>query len=189
MGLLTTMPTVLISGGRRGVLVSKELFKILIRSPKSFQVAVVCGKNIELKTDLEKISSPPRHPVKIFSFIENQDVLMSAVNVLVSKPGGPTIAEAVAKKLPVVLIDAHPGHEQANIEYLVRHNIVAYGRIAREAAFLVEKALTANTTKQATINFEKLIHPPGAHNIVEAIDLIAPPPKNPPIKSYLEEEN
>src|SRR5690606_12068636 len=102
LGLLTTMPTVLISSGGRARDAVKHLFVNFLRSPKTYQIAVVCGRNEELKKELEKIAAPARHPVKIFGYINNMEVVMSAADVMVGKTGGPTMCEAAIKKLPII---------------------------------------------------------------------------------------
>lgn len=183
-GLLTSMPVVLMSGGRRGLIASKEIFLRLLRSPKSFQVVVVAGKNEELKAELEKISAPARHPVKILGFVDNQDLLMDAASLIISKPGGPTIAEAVSKRLPVIITDAHPGHEEANKDYLVRQGVAGYGRIPREVVYLVEQALEGKQINQQEQAFRLLIEPKNRKTVVEALKLIRPEPKGLTIKNY-----
>ena len=43
---------------------------------------------------------------------------MRAADLLVTKPGGITCAEALALGLPLLLIDPLPGHEEENAAYL-----------------------------------------------------------------------
>lgn len=169
-GLLTTMPTVLVTSGGRSRNSIKEIFLQLLRSPMSFQIAVVCGKNAELKKELEKVSAPNRHPVRIFGYIDNLEVLMSASSVLVGKTGGPTMAEAVVKNLPMVLTDVRPGHEFANLEYLLQNEIVQYGRIPREVVFLVEEILAKKYKYNNQSAFEKIIRPSGSVDVVWALE-------------------
>lgn len=175
-GLLTSMPTVLVSGGSRGLLNAREVLLALARTPRSFQIVVVCGKNENLKKELEKISSPHRHPIKILGFVSNQDVLMSAADLLIGKVGGPTIAEAVAKRLPIILTSPHPGHEMANLEFLVKHGIVAFGRIPREVAFLTEQILDGRQKFNKERSFVQLISPKNRISVLEMVARIAPPP-------------
>lgn len=167
--LLTTMPVVLLTSGGRVRASTKELFLRLLRSPKTFQVVVVCGHNIRLWHELEKISAPNHHPVKIFGFIENMELLMSASDVLVGKTGGPTMAEAVVKKLPIVITDVNPGHEFINLEYLLKNNIVEHGRFVGEAVFLVEQILAGKIKKDLDQAYNKIIRPPNSVNVVEAL--------------------
>ncbi|MBI4049760.1 MAG: hypothetical protein HY395_03035 [Candidatus Doudnabacteria bacterium] len=184
LGLLISMPVVLVTSGGNVRSSVKEIFLQLLRSPKNFQIAVVCGNNQALKQDLEKISSPDRHPVKLFGYIENMDVIMSAADVLVGKTGGPTMAEAVVKNLPMVLTDVRPGHELANLDYLVRHSIVQYARIPREAVFLVEEILANPARYQNQSALKKIVSPPGATDITTALQRLDPINQQLSVKNY-----
>jgi processive 1,2-diacylglycerol beta-glucosyltransferase len=175
-GLLTTMPTVLLTSGGRARNAVKEVYLRLLRSPKTFQVAVVAGRNEELKKELEMISAPVHHPVKIFGYVNNMDVLMSAARVMIGKTGGPTMAEAVAKKLPMVLTDVRPGHEYKNLEYLVRNGIADYGRIPREAVFLVEEILDGRIKRSWPNCHEKILKPNNSITVSQAVLKALPDP-------------
>ncbi len=170
LGLLKSMPLVLIGGAGKTRSVMREVFRQLIRSPKSFQVAVLCGKNRELQTELAQLSAPDRHPVKILGFIENMDVWMAAANVLVYKTGGPSMAEAVVKKLPIVFVDIRPGHELHNLNYLVAHGIGQYGRTPREAQYLVEEILGGKLKFDHEQGMNAIVKPAGQIRLIDAID-------------------
>jgi processive 1,2-diacylglycerol beta-glucosyltransferase len=180
LGLLTTMPTVMISSGGRARDAVKDLYVNFLRSPKSYQIAVVCGHNEALKKELESISAPDRHPVKIFGYINNMEVVMSAASVMVGKTGGPTMCEAVVKKLPIILTDVRPGHEWENLEYLMKFKIADYARIPREAVFLAEQVLDGKIKRNWPEIEAKVIKPPGSLTIIEALDSIKP--ETPPIE-------
>ena len=45
--------------------------------------------------------------------------MMDAADILVSKPGGLTVSEALAKKLPMVVVNPIAGHEERNLEFLL----------------------------------------------------------------------
>lgn len=186
LGLLTTLPVVLVTSGGRVRDSVKEIFLQLLRSPKDYQIMVICGSNQMLKLELEKVSAPSRHPVKIFGFMENMDVAMSAADVLVGKTGGPTMAEAVAKNLPMILTDVRPGHEMANLEYLLKNNIAQYARIPREAVFLVEEILAKRAKYQNRSAFEKIIKPPGSVDLLAAIERVHPAKEQLNVKNYQE---
>lgn len=186
LGLLTSMPVVLLTSGARVRHQTIEIFLKLLRSPISFQIAVICGLNEELKNELKKISSPSNHPVKIFGYVENMEKLMSASDVLLGKPGGPTTGEAIIKKLPMVLTDARPGHEALNLEYLMSNNIVQYGRIPREAVFLVEQILDGKLKTNWESAYEKLLKSKNGTNLVEALGKIMPESEGLTVKNYQE---
>ncbi len=174
LGLLTTMPTVLVFNGARPRMEIKELFLRLLRSTKSFQIVVVCALNEELKKALEEISPPAPHPVKILGYAHNMDVLMTAASVMIGKTGGPTMGEAILKQLPIILIDVRAGHEQVNLEYLLRNDIAQYARNPAEATFFVEQILNGQAKPDWTKANRKLIKPEGWVSIVQAIDRIRP---------------
>lgn len=174
LGLLQFMPVVLMTSGARTRAATKEIFLKLLRSPKSFQVLVVCGQNPELKLELETISGPGNHPVKIYGFVDNMELLMSAADVLVGKTGGPTMAEAVIKKLPMVITDAKPGHEVINLDFLLKHGIVDHGRIPREVVFLVEQILDGRIRRDWDKCFKTIVKPEGVIGIDEALNAIKP---------------
>lgn len=184
IGLLTTMPTVLVTSGGRARSAIKDVFLKLLRSNKTYQIAVVCGRNAELKEELEKISAPARHPVKILGYINNMEVLMSASDVMVGKTGGPTMCEAVMKKLPMVITDVRPGHEWVNLEYLRKNQIVDYARVPREAAFLAEEILDGKIKRNWGKIYSKIIKPPGAKTIIEAIKPLIPEKDTVLVKHY-----
>lgn len=184
LGLLTTMPVVMISSGGRARDAVKGLFVNFLRSPKTYQIAVVCGRNEQLKKELEMIGAPARHPVKIFGYINNMETLMSAANVMVGKTGGPTMCEAVVKRLPIVLTDVRPGHEWANLEYLLKNRIADYARIPREAVFLAEQVLDGKAQRNWAEIDAKLIKPPGGMSVLEAIEKQLPSPAPIPVKNY-----
>jgi processive 1,2-diacylglycerol beta-glucosyltransferase len=173
-GLMLTMPVVLLFNGARPRMAVRDLFLRLLRSPKSFQILVVCALNQELKDELEIISPPAPHPVKILGYANNVDVLMSASDVLIGKTGGPTMGEAILKKLPIILTDINPGHEQINLEYLIRNGIAQYARNPAEATFFTEQILDGKLHKDWKRATSKLIHPTEAVSVPEAIDRIRP---------------
>ncbi len=184
IGLLQSMPMVLMTNGAQTRESSKDVFLKLLRSQKTFQVVVVCGRNDELKKEFEAISAPSNHPVKIFGFVDNMEVLMSAADVMVGKTGGPTMGEAVIKKLPMVITDIRPGHEQINLDYLLSNGLVRYGRISREVVYLVEQMLEGKIKMDHQKNFETIIQPKGAILVVDALDRVNPEPNKIKVKNY-----
>jgi processive 1,2-diacylglycerol beta-glucosyltransferase len=174
MGLLTTMPKVFLFSGGRPRMNNVEIFLQLMRSPKSFQIVAVCGKNEELKAELEKISAPSIHPTKIYGYSDQIDIIMSASDVMVGKTGGPSMGEAVLKKLPIVLTDIQPGHEEENLRFLLRNDVVVYGRIPREVVFLVEEFLDGKKRINWEHANETIIKPRGTVGVVEALIAIKP---------------
>jgi len=184
--VLTSMPMVLVTSGAQARLRIKDTLLKLLKSPVSFQVVVVCGRNEEMKKELSKITGPSNHPLKVLGYVINMDVLMSAASVLVGKTGGPTIIEAMVKDLPVVITDVSPGHELINLEYLKQKGLVEYGRIPREVVFLVEEILQKRNRRNWHQAFQNTLYPVNALTIDQALAKIRPEQPNLKVKNYQE---
>lgn len=84
---------------------------------KDDRLVIVCGSNKQLYRDLELITSEDERIV-LYGFTDNMCTLMDAADILVTKAGGLSTTEAVAKRLPIIYIDAVPGCESRNIEFM-----------------------------------------------------------------------
>lgn len=90
------------------------------------QLVVVCGKNAELRCQVERLAT--RMPLKALGFVDDVADLMRVADVLVTKAGGLTLAEAFCCGVPVVIHDVLPGQETGNLEYVLQHGAVEYAR-------------------------------------------------------------
>jgi len=90
-------------------------------SPRKFTLLVVCGRNERAQSILSRAPFPDNIDPHIFGFVKNVHELMSASDLLVSKSGGLTSAEAMAKSLPMIVIDPIPGQETRNADLIVEH--------------------------------------------------------------------
>lgn len=115
------MPTVLIMGGSMGHGDVVTAIEKLDQLPLDFQMIVVCGSNEKLKARLDEMN--PAKRLTVLGFANNVDVLMSAADLIVTKPGGLTVSESIAKSLPMVLIDPIPGQEDRNMDFLTNHGM------------------------------------------------------------------
>jgi processive 1,2-diacylglycerol beta-glucosyltransferase len=116
------MPTVLVMGGGHG-LIGKQFKSVLQSDDLAVQVqfVFVCGRNEKLKQQLEEElgGEKTRHRVKVTGFVDHVHELMALSDLIVTKPGGLTISEALALELPMMLYKPIPGQEQENAAYLV----------------------------------------------------------------------
>jgi processive 1,2-diacylglycerol beta-glucosyltransferase len=76
---------------------------------------VVCGNNHRLYNRLRQKNYKS---VSLFGFTKDIAKLMSQVDVVITKPGGLGIAEALAMDLPLVFISGIPGQESENARIL-----------------------------------------------------------------------
>ena len=51
---------------------------------------------------------------------------MSIVDIVITKPGGITVSESLANKLPIIAINPIPGQEEENAEFLEENNLAVW---------------------------------------------------------------
>ena len=84
-------------------------------------VAVMCGKNQELKSKLDKLNLKNVLPL---GFYENPTELYQTAELLVTKPGGLTISEALQSGIKILVTHTLPGQEEPNYEYLLERKLI-----------------------------------------------------------------
>ena len=125
LGLDTEKLTLLIMGGGCGIGNIKNIFEILQKSPLDFQAIICTGKNSKLKNQIENINKKYDKKTIVLGFTNEVSKLMSISDILITKPGGLTIAEALIKKIPIIISSAIPGQEERNSDYLLNNGLAA----------------------------------------------------------------
>ncbi len=114
-------PIVLQLAGGHGVGPVEELFRALLTVEEPLQVVMVSGRNEALCKRLQGLATPPRHRVKVLGFTTEIDELMAAADLMVTKPGGLSTSEALARDCVMVIVNAIPGQETRNSDYLLEN--------------------------------------------------------------------
>ena len=70
----------------------------------------------------------------VLGFVKNIDEIMKMCDVIITKPGGISITEAMACRLPIVIREYLPGQEERNTEFLLNNNLGIY--TAEDSSFL-----------------------------------------------------
>ncbi|CAM9742715.1 unnamed protein product, partial [Chrysoparadoxa australica] len=145
LGLKTGIKTALIVGGGDGVGKITEIATAtaarLGADMEESQVVVVCGKNEATKAALDAHVWPANVHAKVLGFTKEMDKLMGASDLIVTKAGPGTIAEASIRGLPIILSSYLPGQEKGNVPYVVKGGFGAFERRPRKIAKLVSKYL------------------------------------------------
>ncbi len=110
----------------------------LAKARLPIHLLVVCGRNEPLRQKLEELSSALPTPMTVLGFTNKIPEYFRAVDLLVTKAGPGSLAEANAAKLPVVVYDYVPGQERGNVDF-VRHN--GLGAVALHGAAEVVQAV------------------------------------------------
>jgi len=121
LGLDPNKRTVLLMSGSMGYGNIKQTVLTLDRLPIDFQLITVCGNNTEAKAGIDAMKTRKR--VLNLGFVDNVEKLMDASDCIISKPGGLTTSEALAKGLPMIIVDPIPGQEDRNTEFLTNNGV------------------------------------------------------------------
>jgi len=116
-GLDLAKPILLIMGGGSGFGRIREILWSLDILPYPCQLVVISGTNHALLKWLE--IQRFRQRVVSIGYTKEIAKLMDVATLLVSKPGGLTTSEALAKHLPLVMVNPIPGQEAYNARYLL----------------------------------------------------------------------
>jgi len=95
-----------------------EILAALSRTGLPLDVTVVTGRNRDLLTDLESTVFGETLSLRILGFVDNLEVLMSGASLLITKPGGLTVSEALCAAIPMILVNPIPKQETNNSAYL-----------------------------------------------------------------------
>ena len=118
LGLDPGVFTILIMGGGQGLGPIKKIVKSLEKTSSPVQEIIVTGTNKKIYKSLKHKLQDSTKKIKLLGYVNNVNELMSASDIIITKPGGITTAEALTKKLPIIIIKPIPGQEANNTAYL-----------------------------------------------------------------------
>lgn len=151
--------TVLIGSGGTGTGPVEGLVSTLQKIRRPIQILAVTGMNAHLFQRLEEHRHRISHPMKIYGFIENMEELMDVSDVIITKPGGLTCAEALTKGLPLILVSPIPGQETRNARYLERQGVAILieriGQIPQMIQQLQENPEKRRLMKERAVRFSR----------------------------------
>ena len=134
-------------------------------------------------------------PTRIYGFTPEIPLLMNAADVLISKAGPTTVAEALARELPTILSGFIPTQEEANVEYMLQAGAGVLAEqpdriVSTLRAWLDDDGSTLERMSQAA---RAAARPRAAFDAAEAIHTVArsrpvimQPPRREPLLVALE---
>ncbi len=171
LGLDPGLPTLLFMAGSFGVSNIIGLYRNLEAAHPHAQAIVITGRNQKLYDAFEKeLKAGSSLPTRLIFFTDEVEKYMHASDLLVTKPGGLTVSEALACGLPMAVFDAIPGQEEDNAEFLATHNMCVRLKkdqdFAREIASLLRETQRLQAMRESCESFDK------SQSIPNLLDLI-----------------
>jgi 1,2-diacylglycerol 3-beta-galactosyltransferase len=123
LGLQHGVPTAIMLFGGHGSKVMHDITERLDAAGSPLQLILICGRNEELAAKLR--ARKWQMPVNVVGFTKEIHKLMRAADFLIGKPGPGSIAEAMVRKLPV-LVECNSWtlpQERYNAEWVVEKRV------------------------------------------------------------------
>jgi processive 1,2-diacylglycerol beta-glucosyltransferase len=118
-GLRQDRPTLLISAGAAGGPYTQTIVQQTLRMRNDLQAVVVCGRNDQLKSQIEGLVAFSRDRYRVLGYTNDMPDLIRTATLFIGKPGGLSSSECMAAGLPMVLIHPIPGQEVRNSDFLL----------------------------------------------------------------------
>lgn len=132
LGLSPVKKTVIVMGGGQGYGPLEDIVREILKLKLDLQLLIITGTNEILRKKLSEELDNLKE-IKIFGYINNVSEIMEAGDIIITKPGGLTTAEALARNLPMILISPIPGQEEKNRDFFVKGRMALKGDNPGEA--------------------------------------------------------
>ena len=173
LGLDPRCPLVLLSGGGAGIgrllSLSRAIARQLAAGSQPTQMAIIAGHNRPLVDQLRSESWPI--PVTVLGYVEEMANWLAASDLLVTKAGPGTLAEAACLGVPVIITGYIPGQEAGNVSWVEKAGAGMFSSDPEHVANIVAAwLLPENTTlAQMSANASALANPDAAGEIADAV--------------------
>lgn len=115
-------PIVLVLGGGLGLSVDAAAHALL-REPGDVRIVAMPGKNAAARDALKRLEAQHPKRLRVCDWTERMDLYLRAADLVVGKPGGISVAEALACGRPLLATRSLGGQEGFNVSFLERHQV------------------------------------------------------------------
>ncbi|HSP62565.1 MAG TPA: glycosyltransferase [Pyrinomonadaceae bacterium] len=175
------LPIVLLMGGGMGPTRMDEVALQLGESKVPMHIVAVTGHDKRARRKLESLRVQSPVTMQVLGWTDDVASLMQAASILVTKPGGLTIAEAALGALPTILFDPIPGAEFVNAKRMVDGGAAMISKGTSETASMVVELLSNEASRRAmSLRANKLARPNARKEIAQLVLDLATPAKEMP---------
>jgi 1,2-diacylglycerol 3-beta-galactosyltransferase len=168
LGWPTDKFIVLTVGGGDGMGPLGQTARAIADSGLDVALMVVTGRNERLKSSLEK--NHWQVPTLIYGFTKEMPDFMRAADVLVTKAGPGTIAEAFNAHLPIILFAKLPGQEDGNVTYTVNEGAGIWAPTPQRVVAALRNWVTSPQARENVVNAcRQVARPNSSLDIAQAI--------------------
>jgi len=164
-GVSGSRPLVLLMGGGMGPTRMDQVAERLCDGDVPMHVVAVTGHDRQARRRLSRIRVRGNTSLTVRGWTDDVPALMQAATVLVTKPGGVTIAEAVVCGTPLLLFDPIPGPEERNAAFVVESGAGVLAPGAEMAAAVKAMLRDPDRRRAMTAAARRLARPEAARSI------------------------
>ena len=159
-------PIALLMSGGMGFTKMDNLVAELIDSGLNAQVVAITGQDRAMFQRLQELRSTNQTSLSVLGWCNRIHDLMHVADLLVTKPGGLTITEALAAGIPIVAFDPIPGAEVRHCEYLMENGAGLHTSGYKETAALVKSVLSDRAKLEQLRSAANRIAKPDAARVI-----------------------
>lgn len=149
LGLPVDRSTVLLMGGGLGIGPLESMMNALDRVQTPLCALAIVGRSARSEQRVLEYAHKVHYPVRVVRFVNNVHDYMHASDVLITKPGGLTSAEALVAQVPMVLFKPLPGQEERNTRYLVQRRAALRAKNTADLGRMIESLLESHEKRAA----------------------------------------
>ena len=150
--------TVMIMGGSLCNLDMIGLLETLTSCEEKFNIIAICGRDEDMYCEAHRYADAVKdREITVYSFTHRIPELMSKSDILITKPGGLTISEAIVSRLPMIVPESLPGQEEDNLRFLLTNELAYYTRSKEHLRNLVDDLMRNGDKLKNIVNNMKSI--------------------------------
>ncbi|MBD5637280.1 UDP-N-acetylglucosamine--LPS N-acetylglucosamine transferase [Clostridium botulinum] len=186
LDLNINIPTFLIMGGSLGIGKISDLYSELIKIEQNIQIIIITGNNKKLYSQLSKLKEDSDKETRIIGFTNEVNKYMQCCDLLLTKPGGLTITEALVSNIPMAIFSPIPGQEEKNAEFLLRHNLAISIDSIEDTKNIINDLLKSESAlKTMSLNCNKFAKPNSGNDIYNLLKFLMSIKKNDSAKNKM----
>jgi len=162
--------TVLLMGGGEGAGGMYEIIQAIDQAKLKVQLIVICGRNQKLEEKLKAEALNFSFPLKVYGFTDQVPQIMSQSDLIITKAGPGSIAEALAMNLPIIITSWLPGQEEGNVRFVEAEKVGQVTKDPQAVVEMIQDLQDPNEYKKIQKNIERARKPHAAFDI--AADII-----------------
>jgi len=160
---------VLMMGGGLGIGPLSTMMRELDAIDAPICAVAIVGRSSRSAERVLETAHDVGYPMRVMGFVGNVDEYMHAADVLITKPGGLTSAEALAAEVTMVLFKRLPGQEERNTRYLVDRHAAVRVKRSQDLPRVIARLLSSDAARSKMRSAMRALAKPNAAREVAGV--------------------